>query len=212
MKKLFMIAAAAATVLATGCVKNNNETDQTRIVVRLNGASIAPETRAVEAPATETATGSKAAAVTLTRAWIYVISSEGVYSELMDLEAAKDSGDLIGEEGQLFPSDSRVYVLGNWPGSVIPADLDSWPKIEEKVVEITSDIDYTRPVLANATGAPVGVTVDAVDEGAQLLMDAGLPLHRLALLVAHRRLGRLRAGLPVRRTDGAGGVGALWGG
>ncbi len=159
------MAAAAATLLATGCVKNNTESDQTRLVVRLNGASIAPETRAVEDSAAETAPGSKASAVTLTKAWIYVISSEGVYSELMDLGAAQAGGDLIGEEGQLFPSDSRVYVLGNWPASVVPADLDSWDEIEAKTVEIaTTTIDYTKPALANATGAPVGVTVSTENE------------------------------------------------
>lgn len=162
MKKLFLIAAAAAMVLATGCVKTNNDSDQTRIVVKLHGASIASGTRAVEAPAEETDNTSP---VTVNSAWVFVISGDGVYSEPLIIEDAKSGGHAIGAaQNKIFPSDSKVYVLGNLPTNIIPSTLTSWDAIVETEVNIGSSTNYKSPVLANATGEPVSVNVDPNNE------------------------------------------------
>lgn len=173
MKKLILLAAAAATVFAPGCVKTNNgdAPEGARLVVKIEGAAASSETRSVEASASPTGTD---VAPSLNKAYVYVIYGEEVYGEEMDVTAAQDGGYVIGNgkgpDGlqMYFPTSSQVYVLGNWPTGIAPATLTSWEEIEAAVsaISYTASVNtnYKIPAMANAGGVPL--TLSNVDEAA----------------------------------------------
>ncbi len=172
MNKLFLIAATAALFFATGCERTNSiPAGQSRIVVKLNGVKAPTPTRNVEAPADASGTDDEAQSeATLETAWVFVISeAEGVFCEQIDnIADAVANGFTIGEgkgtsgdyNDKLFPSDSRVYILGNVPSDVDPESLTSWTDIEEAVSVISYtdgeqlNVDFTKPAMANADGKP----------------------------------------------------------
>ncbi len=190
MKKLFLIAAAAAMVMVScdkGPGTGSSEGD-TRVVVKISGAQ--PSTRMVGGAAASNLTP------TLETAYVYVIGTDDavVFGEDLVVGDATGAGHMIGD-GMLFSPDVRIFILGNWPSDVIPANLNSLADIEAKTSAVSNNVNYLKPAMSNyntatKSSAPVAIVAD-VDAGTATVTVPISPLY------SRLELGQIKGGAHV---------------
>jgi hypothetical protein len=153
MRKLFLMAAAAAMVLFTAsCSKENNGTgkETTQLSIKISGVIAS---RAVEAPGS-TAVGT----IQLTNGQIFVINPMGAvtYSEVLNVSQATGAGQTLSSQ---VAADSRVFIVGNIPagetGAV--AALANFAAIEAYTSLMTTQSNYREAALSNSDGQPAAI-------------------------------------------------------
>ncbi|MDR2894146.1 MAG: hypothetical protein LBU97_01635, partial [Alistipes sp.] len=177
MRKLFLMAAAAATLFVScetsGGGGSEVEIGPTRLTIKLPAARTASrggaapdnanQTRATEAPGSE-------GVLSLTDGHIFVMdgsTGEVILQEPLDMDGAVDAGGafthILGgaETPAEVPSDALVYVIGNVPGDVNVGGMESWSDISAAVSSMAGNSDYATAAMANSTGAGEAITIAA---------------------------------------------------
>lgn len=165
MKKILLMAATAA-MMFTSCTKSENagtgvEPGMARLIVKIAGVKSAAGTRAVTAPG---ATGN----LKLNDGYIFVVDGSDKISYVEAISGLTPGLTHEQELTSLVASDSRVYILGNIPSDITPANFavgDPFSEIEAAVSAIANNTDYTDAALANSNGAPKAITLSTTDEG-----------------------------------------------
>lgn len=154
MKKVFLMAAAAATIFAS-CAENNNpemDTDNTQVVIKISGV-VSSATRTEDNPGkTDVNT------IELNDGHVFVVGPTGavIHKEALNPTLAKSTGQRLGAP---VPTDSRVYIVGNIASDAtasLPA-LETFADIQEAVSAISTQqgVDkYKSAALANKNGQP----------------------------------------------------------
>ncbi len=180
MKKLFLMAAAAATILAS-CVENSvaptPEGGKTSISVSLSFDS-SSATRALDTWSNNSS--SRIISDVLDNGYIYVLdNNQIVYREEIANLTLEDGttpnttpntttqilGEGLGEDGEalLFPSTATVYVLANIPSNINnPANFMDMDELAAAVSTISygsgTNTDYSKPAMGNVGGTVVRLT------------------------------------------------------
>ncbi|MDR2890816.1 MAG: hypothetical protein LBV18_04350 [Alistipes sp.] len=167
MKKLVLIAAAAAAVLAS-CTNGNNEnvptnTGETPLVIKLSGVK----------PAEVATRAEQAAGVTgllqMNDGHIFVINAATgvvIAEEPIVVADATGSGHILGGASpKVVPSNALVYVLANIPSDIAPATLTTWAAIQAAASALANNTDYTDAMMANSTGVGSTITPGADKTG-----------------------------------------------
>ena len=171
MKKLFLMAAAAAMIFASCSKEQNtplNDSKEGNLTIQIAGASSA--TRAVGAHAEEDGTE-------IENGYIFVFNPDGdfVHGESLNITSAQlATGQTL---TQPVPSVSTVYIVGNIPGGLgtlnsnVATIFGSLTPDQETVLAATStltnasalvtDADaYESAPLANSDGEPAAIAFD----------------------------------------------------
>ncbi len=189
MKKVFLLAAAAATVL-TGCVSDGGRINNPGIVdgdpeapmaslsIRLGGGFT---TRSLEGRG-DTAPGTNQIA----NAHVFILDAAGTnvidYAPVVgdgDLDAIKGSGWTFPDR---IPVDSKVYVVGNVNADYnrTVKDLATLAQINEFTSDIWTQTDYNLATMANEDGAPVEMVTGA-SGSAKVTVEVAPVISRLEL-------------------------------
>jgi hypothetical protein len=163
MKKLFLMAAAAATLFAS-CAKEetgvNTPAEKGTLTIRISGAA-SEGTRAVGAPGV---TGQLA---TMTNGYVFLIDQLGA---VIGTPTTLDPAQAVSGSGQVIPgvpSDARVYILGNTPADVRAeiSNINTLAKLQAaaSAITATANADYKSPAMANENGTPVQAEPTATD-------------------------------------------------
>jgi hypothetical protein len=158
MKKYFLMAVVATAILFTSCSKDETPTvveKDVLVTIKLGGV----QPRSVEAPATQ-------GQLKMENGWIYVVAPDGTirHHERLNITAAVGAGTTTDGQtlNRLIASDSRIYIIGNFPNLPATGDISPIPTtggingIKSVAASMSTQTDYTKAALAN-TGDPVAI-------------------------------------------------------
>jgi hypothetical protein len=154
-----ILAAVALTLGFTAC--NNDDAPGIETVettsVSLRIADNFAAGRAIEAPGVNTVP-----TIELDNGWIFISNPAGVIQESIELETGSGINEARHADGQPlgeWPTTYSVFVVGNIPlnsGSLAGTNISD---VIARTYDITTQTEYKRVALSNATGAPaVGTT------------------------------------------------------